>query len=86
MDPYKVLKYPINTEKAVKIMELENKLTFIVDLKSNKNDIKKSAEKLLNVKVEKINTLVGSDGKKKAYIKLTKENKAVDVMAQMGLM
>ncbi len=86
MDPYKVLKYPVNTEKSMKLMESENKLVFIVDLKAEKIDVKKAAEKLFNVKVEKINTLITPTGKKKAFIKLKNENKAVDVMTQLGLM
>ena len=67
-------------------MESENKLVFIVDLKAEKIDVKKAAEKLFNVKVEKINTLITPTGKKKAFIKLNQENKAVDVMTQLGLM
>ena len=86
MDPYKVLKYPVNTEKSMKLMEMENKLVFIVDLNAEKIDVKKAAEKLFSVKVEKINTLITPAGKKKAFIKLKKENKAVDVMTQLGLM
>ena len=66
-------------------MESENKLVFIVDLKAEKIDVKKAAEKLFNVKVEKINTLITPTGKKKAFIKLNQENKAVDVMTQLGL-
>ena len=67
-------------------MEMENKLVFIVDLNAEKIDVKKAAEKLFSVKVEKINTLITPAGKKKAFIKLKKENKAVDVMTQLGLM
>ena len=29
MDPYKIIKYPLTTEKSVRIMESENKITFI---------------------------------------------------------
>ena len=35
MEPYKIIKYPLATEKAVRIMEMENKLVFIVDKKSS---------------------------------------------------
>ena len=31
MEPYKILKYPLATEKAVRIMEIENKLVFRVE-------------------------------------------------------
>src|SRR3989344_262676 len=49
MDPHNILKYPVNTEKAVRLMELENKLIFIVDLKSSKKEIKNSFEKLFKL-------------------------------------
>lgn len=81
-----VLKYPLTTEKAVKLIESENKLLFVVDLKSNKANIKKDIEKLFGVKVEKINTLITSDGEKRAYIKLSKETPAMDVITKLGLM
>ena len=36
MDPHKTIKYPLATEKAVRMMEAENKLVLIVDKKSTK--------------------------------------------------
>ena len=66
-------------------MESENKLTFIVEKKSTKDEIKSSIQKLFNVKVVKVNTFVTSDGIKKAYIKLSKENPAMDVATQLGI-
>ena len=82
----KVLLYPLTTEKAVKLLETENKLTFIVDLKASKKEIKDEIEKTFNVKVLKINTLITPKGKKKAYIKLAKDTPAMDVMTKLGLM
>ena len=58
MDPYKIIKHALSTEKAVRLMESENKLTFIVNLKANKEEIKQAVEKMFNVKVEKVNTEV----------------------------
>jgi ribosomal protein uL23 len=85
-DPYKILKYPLNTEKAVRAMEAENKILFIVNGKSTKREIKEAMEKMFKVKVSKVNTLFDSNGRKKAYIKLAAENPAIDVMTQLGLM
>lgn len=61
-----VIKYPLTTEKAVKLMESENKLLFVVDLKSTKKEIKEGIEKLFKVKVVRVNTLITSDGEKKS--------------------
>ena len=80
------VKYPISTEKAVRLMESDNKLTFMVERKATKEDIKKEIEKLFNVKVTKISTLITALGTKKAYVKLSKETPAIDVATKLGLM
>ena len=86
MDPYKILKHPVNTEKAVRLMEAENKILFSVNMKSTKEQIKKAMEELFKVKVLKVNTLITPRGEKRAYIKLSPDNPAMDIMTQLGLM
>ncbi len=55
-NPRDILKKPLITEKSMDLVE-DNKYTFIVDLKSNKIEIKKAVEELFKVKVEKVNTM-----------------------------
>lgn len=86
MDPYKVIKYPVSTEKSIRLMESENKLIFVVDQKATKDDIKKAIESIYKAKVLKVNTMKGMDGKKKAYIKFSDESPAIDIATNMGLM
>jgi len=81
-----IISYPLSTEKNVRLMETENKLVFIVNRKGRKEEIKKALEEMLKVKIIKISTLIGPDGKKKAYVKLSKETQAIDIAAQLGLM
>ncbi len=85
MDPYKIIQYPLATEKSVRVMEMENKLILIVFRKSNKQQIKEAVEKAFNVKVIKVNTLITNTGLKKAYVKLSQETPAIDVATQLGL-
>ena len=66
-------------------MESENKILFVVDMNANKEQIKKATEELFKVKVVKVNTLITSDGQKRAYIKLSPANPAMDIMTQIGL-
>ncbi len=73
------------TEAAFDLIEKENKLTFIVDRKSNKTTIKYAVEKLYNVKVDKVNTLIQRDGNKKAYVKLVPEDNASDIATKLGI-
>ncbi|MBS3135181.1 50S ribosomal protein L23 [Candidatus Woesearchaeota archaeon] len=82
---YNIIKHPISTEKAVRLMESENKLTFIVDIKVKKQEIKKALEELFKIKIVKINTLILPSGKKKAYVRLSHETPAIDVATQLGL-
>ena len=44
------------------------------------------AERLFKVKVIKVNTLIGPDGKKRAYVKLSPETPAIDLATKLGLM
>lgn len=84
-DPYEVLKYPISTEKAVRQMEADNKLIFIVANDATKPAIKWAIQKAFNVKVQSVNTMKTRTGEKKAYIKLRPETPAVDVTTALGL-
>lgn len=85
-DPYKIVKHPLATEKAVRIMNTENKLIFIVDKNSTKAEIKKAVQELFKVKVEKVNTMIDTQGRKKAYLKLSAETPATDIATQLGIM
>ena len=85
MDQNQVIKYPVSTEKGIKLMETENKLIFVVDKKSTKADIKKAVESMFNVKVESVNTYINQD-KKRAYVKIEKDSPAINVATKMGLM
>jgi len=76
---------PIATEKAIMKIETENILTFSVDQKDTKQEIKKEIEDLFKVKVEKIRTQIRNN-QKIVYIKLNKKNLAIDLATKLGLM
>lgn len=75
---------PIVTEKAVRLIESENVLVFEIDKRISKIEIKKQIKEIFKVKVESVNTLIKKN-KKYAYIKLNKENPAIDVATKLGL-
>ncbi|MAG20419.1 50S ribosomal protein L23 [archaeon] len=85
MDPYKVISHPLSTEKAIRLMESENKLVFIVSLQSTKKQIKTAIEEAFKGKVLKVNTLITPKGKKKAYVKFSPETPAIDIATELGL-
>jgi len=76
---------PIATEKAIMKIETENILTFSVDQKDTKQEIKKEIEDLFKVKVEKIRTQIRNN-QKIVYIKLNKKYLAIDLATKLGLM
>ena len=52
-----VIKAPIITEKSADLQQNNNAVTFSVDVKANKTQIKQAVEKVFNVKVESVNTI-----------------------------
>jgi large subunit ribosomal protein L23 len=76
---------PVATEKAIMKVEIENVLTFLIDQKITKQEIKKEIEDLFKVKVEKIRTQIRNN-QKTAYVKLNKKDLAIDIATKLGLM
>lgn len=76
---------PVTSEKAVRLMESDNKLTLIVNPKANKQKIKKAVEDLFKVKVLKVNTLNTPKNEKKAFVKLSSDDNALDIGADLGM-
>lgn len=84
-DDFRVIKHPLTSEAAMKKMEEDNTLTFLVDLKANKIQIAKAVQNLYKVKVSKVNTLVRPDGEKKAYVRLHAEEDALQKAGTIGI-
>ena len=85
-----IIKAPIITEKTSDLAQ-NNVITFSVDVKANKTQIKQAIENIFNVKVESVNTInvkpkrkrvgryVGKTNKvKKAIVKL-KEGSSIEL-------
>ncbi|KAL0132355.1 hypothetical protein PUN28_000261 [Cardiocondyla obscurior] len=85
MDAFNIIKFPLTTEAAMKKIEDNNTLVFIVHTRANKYHIKASIKKLYDVDVAKVNTLIRPDGKKKAYVRLTRDYDALDVANKIGI-
>ena len=86
MDYRDVIKAPIVTEKSAELAQ-QNVITFSVDVKANKTQIKQAVEKIFDVKVDSVNTInvkpkkkrVGryagkTNRVKKAIVKLAKDS------------
>ena len=90
MTSYDIIRKPVITEKTMNEMA-QNKYTFIVDINSNKSQIKRAVEEVFGVKVANIQTLrtmgktkrmgvhVGKRADyKKAIITLAEDSKAIE--------
>jgi large subunit ribosomal protein L23 len=91
VEPYKIVRKPLMTEKGTILRDEDNVYLFEVARDSSKTEIREAVEKIFEVKVEAVNTLVvrGKNrrvrqhaGKtrnfKKAYVRLA-EGYAIDL-------
>ncbi|HUX98024.1 MAG TPA: 50S ribosomal protein L23 [Candidatus Deferrimicrobium sp.] len=85
IEPHSIIVQPVMSESAFEMLERENKLTFIVRRTANKHLIKWAVKKLYEVKVDKINTLILPDGRKKAFVRLSPESNAADVATRLNI-
>lgn len=79
-----IIKKPIITEKTSEMTDKENRYTFGVDLKANKNQIKNAVEKLYDVKVLNVKTSILPGRVKRAGKSLTKTNKSKKAFVQLA--
>lgn len=85
LEDFGYIQYPLMTEKAITLIEKENKLSFIATEKATKTDIKKLVEKVYKVKVDKVNVVNDMKGRKKVTVKLNKKFKAEELAAKLGV-
>lgn len=86
MENYRdIIKGPIMTEKSAGLAQ-QNVITFSVDPKANKTQIKQAIEKVFNVKVESVNTINVRPRRKRVgkYIGYTSKVKKAIVKLQEG--
>ncbi len=79
------LMYPIATEKAINMIERNNVITYVVDIRCKKDQIKKEFEDMFKVKVDRVNTAIEPRNRKRAYIKLKSQFKASDIALKLKL-
>ena len=80
----KLFKHPITTESSMKKIQTSNTIILIFDSRAHKKNIKFLMEKIYKTNVIKINTLITPKGLKKAFIKLSPDQDALDVANKIG--
>ena len=66
---FDIIKKPCLTEKSNLLQEVENTVTFKVDPRANKIEIKKAVEELFDVKVKNVRTVPMKGKKRRVGIK-----------------
>lgn len=84
MNPYSIIIRPYVTEKSLFAIEKENKITFIVKRDATKREIKEAFEKIFNMKIVKINTMITRNGKK-AMVTIAPEHNAGELATRLGI-
>ena len=77
-----IIKAPIITEKS-SALAANNVVTFSVDTKANKTQIKQAVEKIFNVKVESVNTVNVKPKKKRVGRYVGKTNKVKKAIVKL---
>eukprot|EP00899_Mesostigma_viride_P020430 jgi/Mesvir1/28389/Mv02503-RA.1 len=85
LDHFQILKFPLTTESAMKKIEENNTLVFIVDVRADKKKIKAAVKGMYDIECKKVNTLIRPDGNKKAYVRLSPDFDALDVANKIGI-
>jgi len=75
---------PITSEKAVKLIDIENTIIFKVPRQARKEEIKKEVESVFQVKVVAVRTSIQGN-QKYAYVQLNKANPAIDIATKLGM-
>lgn len=78
-----IIKAPIITEKTADLQQNNNTVTFSVDPKANKTQIKQAVEKIFNVKVESVNTVNVKPRKKRVGRYVGKTNKVKKAVVKL---
>ena len=85
LEHHEVILFPLITEKAVNIIESENKLCFVVNKKATKADVKRAVEEAYAIKVDSVRVLNDMKGRKKAIVSVNKAFKADEIATKLGV-
>jgi large subunit ribosomal protein L23 len=81
-----IIKSPYVTEKVTSMIDSNDTLEFLVNIKATKPEIKKALEDLYDINVLAVRTMITSQGQKKAVVKLAKEGSANELATRLGLL
>jgi large subunit ribosomal protein L23Ae len=81
---FKIIRGQVTSDKASRKLEDDNTMSFWVDIRATKPEIKQAIKKLYRVTPVNISTLVTSKCLKKAYVRLPSDVEAMNIASEMG--
>src|SRR3989344_2540312 len=84
-DPYEVIKFVLMTEKAIRFIEAQNRLVFVVDRKAGRQEIKKAVESAFQSRISGVNVMIDQKGRKRAFVKFEKPGEAGEIAIRLGI-
>ena len=81
----KVIQHPLVTEKAMNQMDFDNTLQFVVHIDATKADIREDVESRYDVTVDDVNSMVTTNGTKKAIVRLSEDDDAQEIASRIGV-
>ncbi|MEA2045554.1 MAG: 50S ribosomal protein L23 [Euryarchaeota archaeon] len=81
-----IVKAPFITEKVTNMIDTNNTIEFLVDIRYSKPEIKKALESLYDIEVVKVRTMITTTGEKKAIVKLAGDDSANELASRLGLL
>ncbi len=79
-----LIKRPHITEKAMDLMDFENKMQFIVHTDATKPEIAAEIKDEYDAEVADVNTQITMNGEKKATVEFEQDDVAQDIASRMG--
>ena len=81
-----IVKAPFITEKVTNMIDTNNTMEFLVDIRYTKPEIKRALESLYEIEVVKVRTMITTTGEKKAIVKLAGDDSASELASRLGLL
>ncbi|KAG8512456.1 60S ribosomal protein L23a [Galemys pyrenaicus] len=85
LDYCAIIKFPLSPGSATKKTEDNYTLCSLREVKANKHQIKQAVKKLYDSDMAKVTTPIRPDGEKKAYVALTPDYEALDVVNKIRI-
>lgn len=81
-----IIKSPLITEKVTGMIDSNNTMEFLVNMRATKPQIKKAVEDQFDLEVVSVRTMITPRGEKKAMVKLAGDTAANELATRLGLL